>query len=167
MPSYRNAGRTRHYGAELGGELPTSRRDLRTGERSDDPTARLTCTAARYRYVHDGDYDGSDIPGAPSHHLSVELRYAHPSGFSITPWLEAVPASYYLDSENTVKNEPWSALGARAEWVMQRAGLTVFAEGRNLLDRRYSGSVQVDNANGAYFEPADRRAICGGLRWTP
>jgi iron complex outermembrane receptor protein len=167
VPSYRNAERTRHYGAELGVSYRLPGAIFARGERSDDLTARLSYTAARYRYVRDGDYDGHDIPGAPAHHLSVELRYAHPSGLSLTPSLEAVPTSYYVDSRNTVKNEPWTAVGVRAEWVMQRAGLTAFAEGRNLLDRRYSGSVQVDNANGAYFEPADRRAVYGGLRWTP
>ena len=51
--------------------------------------------------------------------------------------------------------------------MRSRAGLTAFAEGRNLLDRRYSASVQVDNAAAAFYEPADGRALYGGLRWTP
>ena len=42
----------------------------------------------------------------------------------------------------------------------------MFAEGRNLLDERYSASVQVDNAAGRYFEPADGRSIYAGLRWS-
>ena len=29
----------------------------------------------------------------------------------------------------------------------------------------YSGSVQVDNAAGNYFEPADPRSFYAGLRW--
>jgi hypothetical protein len=51
--------------------------------------------------------------------------------------------------------------------MISRAGLTAFAEGRNLFDRRYSGSVQVDNAAGRYYEPSDARSFYGGLRWTP
>ena len=37
-------------------------------------------------------------------------------------------------------------------------GVTLFAEGRNLANSIRSASVQVDNAAGRYFEPADRRA---------
>jgi outer membrane receptor protein involved in Fe transport len=54
----------------------------------------------------------------------------------------------------------------RAEWTVARAGVTAFLEGRNLLDERYSGSVQVDNAAGRFYEPADRRAVYAGLRWS-
>ena len=44
-------------------------------------------------------------------------------------------------------------------------GATVFAQGSNLADRRFSQSVQVDNAAGRFYEPADRRAVYAGLRW--
>jgi hypothetical protein len=47
-----------------------------------------------------------------------------------------------------------------------RAGVTAFLEGRNLLDERYSGSVQVDNAAARFYEPSDRRAFYAGLRWS-
>jgi hypothetical protein len=45
--------------------------------------------------------------------------------------------------------------------------VTAFLEGRNLLDERYSGSVQVDHDAGRFYEPADRRAAAyAGLRWS-
>ena len=101
------------------------------------------------------------------HHVTAELKYSHPSGLSLAPTGEWVPESYYLDSQNTAKNGSWSTAGLRAEWLIARAGLTAFAEGRNLFDRKYSASVQVDNAAGKYYEPADGRSFYGGLRWTP
>jgi outer membrane receptor protein involved in Fe transport len=45
-------------------------------------------------------------------------------------------------------------------------GLTAFAAGENLTNARYSASVQVDNAAGRSFEPADGRAFYLGLRWS-
>ena len=82
------------------------------------------------------------------------------------PAVEWVPQSYYVNSDNTVKNDGWATLGVRAEWNIARAGLSAFVAGQNLGDRRYSGSVQVDNAAGQWFEPADGRAFYAGLRWT-
>lgn len=58
------------------------------------------------------------------------------------------------------------ALALRAEWAIARAGLTAFAEGRNLLDDRYSASAQVDNAAGRFYEPVDSRSIYAGVRWS-
>jgi hypothetical protein len=56
-------------------------------------------------------------------------------------------------------------VGLRAEWNVARAGLTEFVAGQNVGNRHYSGSVQVDNAAGKFFETADGRTFYGGLRW--
>jgi outer membrane receptor protein involved in Fe transport len=44
--------------------------------------------------------------------------------------------------------------------------MSLFAAGQNLTNRRFSQSVQVDNAAGKWFEPADGRSFYAGLRWT-
>jgi len=167
VPSYRNAARTRHLGVEAGlawhlpdGVFLHGPTDL------DHVTARLAYTYGRFTYVDDPTYGGNDIPGAPRHHVNAELKYVHPAGLSIAPSVEWLPRSYFVDSENTARNDAWSTLGLRAEWALARAGVTAFVEGRNLLDERYSASVQVDNAAGRYYEPADRRAVYVGLRWS-
>lgn len=167
VPSYRNADRTRHYGVETGlaWQIPGPV-FVRGGEGRDHATTRVAYTFGQFKYVKDPTYGSNDIPGAPAHHVNVELKYQHPAGFAISPRMEWVPQSYFVDSDNTVKNDTWKALGVRAEWTLARAGVTAFFEGRNLLDERYSGSVQVDNAAGRYFEPADRRAVYAGLRWS-
>lgn len=56
-------------------------------------------------------------------------------------------------------------LGARAEWAVAATGGSLFAEVRNLTNTVRSPSVQVDNAAGRFFEPADPRAIYAGMRW--
>ncbi|HET7584340.1 MAG TPA: TonB-dependent receptor [Gemmatimonadaceae bacterium] len=169
VPTYRNADRTRHYGLEAGlaWQLPGAVfvRN-RADQLHDHLTARLAYTLARYRYVSDSAFDGNDIPGAPPHYVVAELKYDHPANFSVAPRVEWVPASYFVNSDNTVKNDGWATLGVRAEWTIDRAGLTAFVEGRNLFDRHYAGSVQVDNADGRFFEPADGRSLYAGFRWS-
>ncbi len=164
VPTYRNAERTRHYGVEagLGLTLPTTVFTRQDG--GDALALRLAYTFAKYTFVRDSLFDGNDIPGAPTHYLTAELRYAHPAGFTLAPTFEWVPQGYSVNSANTDRNGAWATLGLRAEWTLRRPGVTLFAEGRNLTDTRYAGSVQVDNAARQYLEPADGRSLYAGLR---
>jgi len=154
VPSFRNAPRTRHYGLETGieAELPIG-------------VARLAYTFARYRFVRDSIYQGNEIPGAPRHHVQAQLRLEHRSGLAVTPSLEWVPSAYFVDSGNKASNDSWATLGLRAEYTVPRLGLTAFAAGQNLTDTRYAASVQVDNATGRSFEPADGRSFYLGFQW--
>jgi iron complex outermembrane receptor protein len=129
-------------------------------------SVRTSYTLARYTYVDDPSYKGNDIPGAPSQVLDLQVKYTNPLGFSIAPTVEWIPQSYFLDSRNTVKNDGWINISLRADWRSSN-GMTVFVAGQNLANRRFSQSVQVDNAAGKYFEPADSRSFYAGLRWTP
>ena len=166
VPTYRNSPRTRHYGLETGFEYRLRDGILRSGGEPDNASVRLSYTFARYRFVDDPEYDGNQIPGAPEHHLQAELRYHHPSGFTLAPSLEWVPAAFYINSANDATNGSWAILGLRGEYEISRLGLTAFVAGQNLADTRYSASVQVDNAAGRAFEPADGRAFYAGFRWS-
>ncbi len=163
VPTYRNSPRTRHSGVELGLEVRTAAHLLAP---ADAITARVAYTYGRNRFVRDSSYAGNMIPGAPTHHLNVELRYAHPAGFSLTPSAEWAPGHYFVNSANTASNRGWFILGLRAEWALPSAGLSIFAAGQNLTGENRSPSVQVDNANGRYFEPMDGRSFYLGARWT-
>jgi iron complex outermembrane receptor protein len=163
VPTYRNSPRTRHSGVELGVELRTAAHLLAS---ADAITARLAYTYGRNRFVRDSSFAGNTIPGAPTHHLNAELRYAHPAGVSITPTAEWAPGHYFVNSANTASNRGWFIVGLRAEWTLPAAGLSIFAAGQNLTGENRSPSVQVDNANGRYFEPMDGRSFYLGARWT-
>ncbi len=166
VPTYRNAARTRHYGLEagLGYSVPTSLFAQSGG--GDAIAFRLAYTYARYRFVSDSVFDGNEIPGAPGHFIATEIKYLHPAGFSIAPSLEWAPESYFVNSENTSSNLGWANLNVRGEWALPRAGITLFAAAHNLTGRTNSPSVQVDNAAGRSFEPADSRSFYAGVQWS-
>ncbi|HMG71814.1 MAG TPA: TonB-dependent receptor [Gemmatimonadaceae bacterium] len=166
VPTYRNAPKTRHMGLEAGLSYQLPGALFVRGDVSDHLSFRTSYTLARYTFVEDSSYKGNDIPGAPRQALSAEVKYTHPSGFSFAPTVEWIPQSYFLDSQNTVTNDGWTNLSLRAEWATAY-GMTLFAAGQNLANRRFSQSVQVDNAAGQYYEPADGRSFYAGLRWTP
>jgi iron complex outermembrane recepter protein len=166
VPTYRNAPRTRHFGLETGFEYQVRKGMFTRGVEQDGTTLRVAYTYARYLFEDDVQFEGNQIPGAPEHHLRAEVRYQHPSGFSLAPRVEWVPDSYFINSENTQANSGWATFGVRAEYDFSRLGLTAFASAENLTNQNYSGSVQVDNAAGLSYEPADARGLYLGFRWS-
>ena len=165
VPSYRNAPRTRHAGLEAGAAFSRWVGLLSRGDVRDMIGARVAYTYNRFTYRGDPDFGDNDLPGAPPHYVSAELTYQHPSGLKVQPSVEWVPEAYFVNSANTDVNDAWSNVGVRVEWALERAGAVAFASAQNLADRRYSASVQVDNAAGRYYEPADPRSLYLGLRW--
>jgi iron complex outermembrane receptor protein len=165
VPTYRNAPKTRHSGLEVGLSYQLPGAVFVRGDVADHVSLRTSYTLARYVYVEDPNYKGNDIPGAPHQVMATEIKYTHPSGFSLAPSIEWVPQSYWLDSQNTVRNDGWTNLSLRTEFATPY-GMSLFAAGQNLTNRRFSQSVQVDNAAGKWFEPADGRSFYAGLRWT-
>ena len=164
VPTYANIPESRHYGFEAALGVPLARGLLASGDR-DQLDARVAYTYARYRFVQDTAYQGNEIPGAPRHMVNAELRYRHPAGLTLTPRVDWVPQAYPVNNANSAVNTSWVSLGLRGEWLLGATRLTAFGEVRNLADERYSGSVQVNEANGRFYEPADARSFSFGLRY--
>lgn len=164
VPTYRNSERSRHYGLEAGFGYTVPHPIFSRAHGGDELKVAGAWTWARNQYVDDDLYGGNDIPGAPEHLVQARVRWKHPAGLTVSPNLEWVSGSYYVNSENTVENRGWTVLGLRAAWEISDTGLDVFVEGRNLTDERYSGSVNVDDASGRFFQPADGRSFVAGLR---
>jgi iron complex outermembrane receptor protein len=160
IPSYRSAPNTRHLGLEIGNSTRLKQGLL--GEK-DRLSWRTAYTWSQFRFAGDPDYGNNYIPGAPRHLLRSELRYDHPKGAWIAPRVDWSPATYFVNSPNTAQNDSYAVLNVRAGYDWRNVGL--FVEAANLADRRYSGSVQVDNDAGRFYEPSNGRSVCGGLRW--
>ncbi|HEY4583017.1 MAG TPA: TonB-dependent receptor, partial [Lysobacter sp.] len=64
-----------------------------------------------------------------------------------------------------VRTEGYTLLGASVGWRFQQARThgRVFAGASNLADRRYIGSVIVNDGNARYFEPGAGRAFTLGV----
>ena len=81
----------------------------------------------------------------------------------------AAALTWFARHEIRLAWRDWLAMMTAGRKGRKRAaiiGLTVFAAGENLTNRRYSGSVQVDNADGRSFEPSDGRSVYAGFQWS-
>jgi len=175
--SARNADRSLHQGVEAGLELRLAEGIIATGDRSDAIWLKQSYTLSDFRFDDDAQFGGNDLPGAPRHYYRSELAYQHPDGVSVSLNLEWVPKGYYVDNQNTVKTEDYALLGFRVG-VPLPGNMTLFVDGRNLLDRKYIASTSVipvatpdrlapDTPNGGrgstLFNPGEGRAIYVGI----
>lgn len=158
IPSFRNALKTRHTGFELSADAILARNLFAENAKLNWRTAY---TFSNFKFTRDANFDGNFIPGQPKHLVRSEIRYDHPKGFWFAPNADWSPSAYFVNSANTARNDSYAVFNFKAGF--DRAKFGVFFEADNLADRIYSASVQVDDASGRFYEPANGRSAYIGF----
>ncbi|HBS6191353.1 TonB-dependent receptor PqqU [Klebsiella pneumoniae] len=156
--SYKNAGKTRRQGMELG-------LDQLFGE-SWRLKAAWTWLDATYRtnVCDDASCNGNRIPGIARNMGYASFGYQPEQG-----WYAGSDIRYMSDimanDENTAKAPSWTVVGLTTgyKWSYGRMDMDLFGRIDNLFDREYVGSVIVNESNGRYYEPAPGRNYGIGL----
>ncbi len=156
--SYKNAGKTRRQGMELG-------LDQQFGE-SWRLKAAWTWLDATYRtnVCDDASCNGNRIPGIARNMGYASFGYQPEQG-----WYAGSDIRYMSDimanDENTAKTPSWTVVGLTTgyKWSYGRMDMDLFGRVDNLFDREYVGSVIVNESNGRYYEPAPGRNYGIGL----
>ena len=109
---------------------------------------------------------GSYLPGVPRSSLYAELRWRHlPSGFTTALEFQH-KARVWVDDRNSEAADASNVTNFVAGFV-QIAGKWRFSEYfrvDNLTNRRYAGSVVVNDANLRFYEPAPGRSAVIGAQ---
>ena len=165
--TYTNAGRTRRRGVE-------SSLDLRFADdwhlagaytwldaRYRD--AFRTCNAAPCSVPNVVVPTGDRIPGIAALDAYAELRYQPASGWSAAIEARRV-GKVWVDDANSDSAASYATFDARVghRWHPARWEVDTFVRVDNVFDRRYAGSVIVNEGNGRTFEPAQGRAVLIG-----
>ncbi|MEP9821929.1 TonB-dependent receptor PqqU [Klebsiella sp. GG_Kp180] len=156
--SYKNAGKTRRQGMELG-------LDQQFGE-SWRLKAAWTWLDATYRtnVCDDASCNGNRITGIARNMGYASFGYQPEQG-----WYAGSDIRYMSDimanDENTAKAPSWTVVGLTTgyKWSYGRMDMDLFGRVDNLFDREYVGSVIVNESNGRYYEPAPGRNYGIGL----
>ncbi|MDB5574868.1 MAG: TonB-dependent receptor [Bradyrhizobium sp.] len=164
-----NADRTIHQGIEAGTGAAILKDIFVGGNKPDKIWLNLAYTFSDFRFDNDPTFRNNQLPGAPRHYLRAEMLYKHPTGFYVGPNLEWVPQSYFVDSSNTLKTEPYAIWGLKAG-VDNGGTYSMYVEARNIGNKAYIASASIINtANAALplFEPGTGRAVYAGVkaRW--
>ena len=169
--TYTNAGRTRRRGIESSADLRfaddwhwTTASTL-LDARYRDPF--MTCNAAPCTVPNVVVPVGDRIPGVAATSAYTRLDYTPVRG--MRGGIEARHAGkVYVDDANSDSAASYTTANAHVgyRWRIDRWDVDAFARVDNLTDRRYVGSVIVNEGNGRWFEPAQRRATTVGVTAT-
>ena len=182
VPTFRNAGASRHTGVEAGGSITVAKGLFaNSSERSQDQLAlRASYTWRRYRFLDDvfkvsngvsviDAKDGNTIPMIPVHWITGEMRYSHPIGWWIAPNIEWSPSGFFVDYNNTLRNPPFFIVNLKTGYTANN--WTLFFEGRNLTNQNYAGTTFAGGVNGAnastshVFLPSWPISFFGGISY--
>lgn len=162
-----NVGKTRRDGAELAFDARLTPR-LSMHASAAYINARfdanfLTCGPAPCIAPSVPVAAGNKLPAVPARTGFFELKYR-------AAWAELglqarAQSALYVDDRNSDRAAGYGSVGVSAARGFAIAGRSAkaFARVDNVFDRRYAGSVIVNEANGRFFEPAPGRTWLVGI----
>ncbi|GAB4469900.1 MAG: TonB-dependent receptor [Burkholderiaceae bacterium] len=108
---------------------------------------------------------GNTLPGVPARTAFVELKYR--AGWADLGAEWRAQSALFVNDRNTDRAAGYGllALSAARTLAIGSARPRVFARVDNVLDKRYVGSVIVNEGNGRFFEPAPGRTWLVGADW--
>lgn len=168
--TYQNVGRTRRQGVEfaLSGELGA---DWQLSAGFTHLQARfrsrfLACRTTPCATVSLPVAAGTRMPGVPENYGSLRIRHGGELGWHESLDLTGVGAVTVNDAASE-HAAGYALIGVEAGYTLALAAhtrLQLTARVDNLGDRRYIGSVIVNDSNGRYFEPGPGRTWMLGMR---
>ncbi len=168
--TYQNAGHARRTGAEWSALWPVGERwraqwaatwlDARFRD------AFLACTATPCARADTLVPSRTRLPGVPASSAYLAIRRGEDLGWHLQLDARAVSA-VPVNQTDGERAAGYAVLGVGSGYGF-RNGIgegRVFASIENLLDRRYAGSVIVNEGNRRYYEPAPGRSFHLGVEW--
>ena len=160
--TFQNAGATRRSGLEASGEVAlTPTLQAQMAATWLDATYRdgfLTCTATPCAAANQPVAVGNRIPGIARSALTGSVAWQPAGGWRLT--LEGRALSrVWVNDLNTDAAAGHATLAAAASHTLDLGAwqLATLLRVDNLTNRRYAGSVIVNDGNGRFFEPAPGR----------
>ena len=126
----------------------------------------LACSASTCTVPDTPVAAGTRIPGIPKTNLYAALRWGTEVG-----WRASVDGNYVssvsVNDRATDRAPGYFVAGADIAYGVEFPSgmLRAFARVDNAFNRKYAGSVIVNDSNGRYFEPALDRTFMLGLQW--
>ncbi len=170
--TYQNVGSARRQGLEfsLSGELADNWRIAAdfTHLQARFRSAFSTCTGTPCAAAATPVAAGARIPGVPDNYGSLRVEHGRDPGWREGLTLTGVGAVMVNDT-NTQHAAGYGLIGLDTSYTFALGASTqlqLSARVDNLADRRYIGSVIVNDGNGRYFEPGPARSYMLGARLT-
>ena len=160
-----NARNTLHQGIEAALTLDIGKMFGDFVGANNQLTFEQAYTYAHARFDGDAIYGDNALAGSVPHVYSAALRYRSADGWDIAPKIDWVPRGGYVDYANTQKAPGYAMVGFEGG-IDITPSLRLFAEGRNLTDKRAVTSyttVTTYVPGSEIFYPGEGRAVFAGF----
>jgi iron complex outermembrane receptor protein len=129
-------------------------------------SAFLTCAGTPCTTPDTAVAAGARIPGIPRSDLHAGVRWGGERGWHAGASGDYVGAVVVNDrGSDRAPAYVVAAADLGYAFELDAGRLDAFARIDNAIDRRYAGSIIVNDANGRYFEPGAGRAFMVGVKW--
>ena len=167
--SFQNIDRTRRQGFEISAEVPLPH-SLQLSASFTALSAQfrsgfLVCVVAGCTVPNVAVAAGSRIPGVAKRQGELRLEW-NPAGWSTAVELNGI--SSLVVNDTGTESAPGHGvvnLEAGHDLALGRATVRAFARIENLLDKRYIGSVIVNEGNQRFYESGTERSAMLGFQW--
>lgn len=167
--SYQNIGRSRRQGEELSlhGDLGKGWRMMLgvTHVQATFRTPFMTCVTSGCTIPNTPVRAGARIPGVPENYGSFRVERGGDMGWTYGAEVTGV-GSVTVDDINSGQAPGYMLLGADVGYGLPVGSSKLHLSARvdNLLNRRYAGSVIVNESNGRFYEPGPSRGFMLGAQ---
>lgn len=155
-----NANRTVHQGIEASLDW-----QILDDAKAGSLRLRQTYAWSDFHFDQDATYADNRLPVVPEHQYRASLRYEHPSGAYVEPFLDWRMKSAWVDYANSMKAPGYALANVELGWKLKN-GITLFADLRNLTDKRYAAEfAAITDAGTAptdVFYPGEGRSVFAG-----
>jgi iron complex outermembrane recepter protein len=162
---YRNLGTTRRSGAEAFLSCEPVRTLL----------MQLAGTFSRFTYTDPELLNGNTLPNSPKTQIAADIEYSPLPHVRVGADLIA-QSGWYVDVTNTIFQQGYTTVGARAAWDWQLSSLhgEFSLAGKNIFGEKYIGFTEPDDggdyrdlrplADRNSFQPAPLQEVFGGVK---
>ena len=157
---YNNAGKTERNGIEITGFYTLNRTIISS-------SYSLGNYVFKEFVENNFDYKGNKIPGIPNDIFTLSIEHKTINELFLNLNFKNIGA-LYANNSNTIKVDEFNTFNFKIgkKFKLSRSIVYPYLIISNVFDNEYFDNIRINAFGGRYYEPAPKRTIFGGIRFT-
>ena len=157
---YNNAGKTERYGIEITGFYTLNRTIISS-------SYSLGNYVFKEFVENNFNYKGNKIPGIPNDIFTLSIEHKTINELFLNLNFKNIGA-LYANNSNTIKIDEFNTFNFKIgkKFKLSRSNVYPYLIISNVFDNEYFDNIRINAFGGRYYEPAPKRTIFGGIRFT-
>lgn len=158
---YNNAGKSKRNGFEISGYFNINK----------FININVSYSTGKYifkEFIDNGsNFSGNNIPGIPNDILTLSLEYKTKNELLLNLNFKSI-GDIYANNSNTVVINDSNTLNIKIgkEFQLGKTSIYPFFIINNIFENNYYDNIRINAFGGRYYEPAPKRTIFGGIKFT-